>query len=139
MAAPGETLRLGEGQSLEVLEDQPDRAVVVSTWSPHGAPGPSHVHPEQVEEFEVLEGVLTVEQDGVPARVHAAGETFVVPRGVAHRMWNDSDGPTRARWQVTPGLGTLDMWRRLDRGGPLAKPTVLLRHRRELRLRRVQP
>jgi hypothetical protein len=31
------------------------------------------------------------------------------------------------------------MWRLLDKGGPLAKPTVLLRHRREFRLRKVRP
>lgn len=134
-----ETIHLGPGQMLAVQADTPDRVVVVSTWSPNGTPGPSHYHPEQTEHFEVLEGVLTVEQDGRSSERYEAGATLTVGSGVAHRMWNASDAPTQARWVVTPALGTLAMWRGVARGGVRAKLTVLLRHRREFRLRGIKP
>lgn len=130
-------LRLGPGQVLEVVADTPEQAVVISTWDPEGAPGPAHFHPSQDESFSVLGGVFTVGQDGVARADYRAGDTFTIRAGTAHRMWNASADTTRARWEVTPGLGTLRMWRRLDRGGPLAKVAVLLRHRREFRLRKV--
>lgn len=47
-----------------------------------------HSHPETDEFFLVLSGRLTIELDG-PDVVLGPGDTFVVPRGVAHRPRSD--------------------------------------------------
>lgn len=56
--------------------------------------GPDHVHPRQVERFEVRSGALGVRLDGVE-QVLRSGAVAVVPAGFAHAAWNPGDEPVR--------------------------------------------
>ncbi|HEU0024734.1 MAG TPA: cupin domain-containing protein, partial [Thermoleophilaceae bacterium] len=73
-------------------------------------------HPAQDERFEVLEGELRAVVDG---REHTLGpgDTLEVPRSAVHKMWNSSDGLTRAVWQTRPAGRTLDWWKAIDELG----------------------
>lgn len=132
---PPNVVQLAPHQVITVLESAADRLVVESVWEPEAGDPLRHVHPAQREEFEVLEGRLRVTRDGV-TEVVSAGSGFVVERGVVHGMTSDGV-PTRARWEITPALGTEAMFRGLaaaDGHGRLAQLRVLAAHRAEFRL-----
>jgi quercetin dioxygenase-like cupin family protein len=82
-----------------------------------GAAGmpPEHLHPNQVENFEVLEGAMKTVIGGVEQR-YETGESFEVGAGVPHQM--AADGPTRMRWEVRPALRTAEFFERLFGTGP---------------------
>jgi quercetin dioxygenase-like cupin family protein len=81
------------GELLEVeLELTPDGHV----------PG-AHVHPEQEERFEVLEGRMRFRM-GLRRITAGPGDVVVVPAGKVHRFANAGDGVARARVRVTPAL-----------------------------------
>jgi quercetin dioxygenase-like cupin family protein len=63
----------------------------------------AHVHPEQEERFEVLEGTMKFRL-GMRTIVAEAGDTVVVPAGRVHKFTNGGDGEARARVQVLPAL-----------------------------------
>ena len=65
----------------------------------------AHYHPEQEEDFSVLEGELCVRING-RLTIYAAGEQFYIPKGTVHSMWNGSTGRTVINWQVRPALNT---------------------------------
>jgi quercetin dioxygenase-like cupin family protein len=68
--------------------------------------GPDHVHPRQVERFEVLSGKLGLRVEGVE-RVHSAGEVIVAPAGSAHAAWNaNSDDEVHVLVDFSPALRT---------------------------------
>lgn len=71
--------------------------------------GVAHFHPEQHESFKVLEGMISVRQDGRES-TYVAGEEFEIPRGVVHNMRNLSNQPVRVRWQVRPALQTQEFF-----------------------------
>ena len=74
---------------------------------------PEHLHPKQVERFEVLEGrVRTI--IGGEERIYEAGEMFEVPAGRPHQM--AGDGPARMRRQVRPALRTAEFFERMLSG-----------------------
>ena len=58
------------------------------------SPPPPHYHPSQDEHFEVLEGAIALKV-GHERSVVPAGESFDIPRGVAHSL-GPADGPARA-------------------------------------------
>jgi quercetin dioxygenase-like cupin family protein len=103
---------------------------VEAEWDPIEVKPFVHLHPEQDERFEVIEGELSVEVDGV-TRVAGPGEAIDVPRGSVHRMWNSGGSMTRARWQVRPALDTEGFFRYVHelraagRSGPGGMPTPL--------------
>jgi uncharacterized cupin superfamily protein len=106
-----------------------------STWLPGGSSPRTHWHPTQREEFEVLEGALTVEIEGQPVRVLRPTETLLVPPRTAHRMWNASTELTRASWRVTPAQRTEEMFRTIAGGlNPVTAMVLLWKYRREMRL-----
>jgi quercetin dioxygenase-like cupin family protein len=76
---------------------------------------PEHLHPNQTEHFEVLEGAMRTIVDGVERR-YEAGESFEVPAGTPHQM--AADGPARMRWEVRPALRTAEFFERLYGTGP---------------------
>jgi quercetin dioxygenase-like cupin family protein len=78
---------------------------VESSWSGPGPEPPEHYHPHQEERFEVLEGELRARVAGAERTVRA-GETFEVPAGTPHTMWNPGPGRARAVWQTRPALKT---------------------------------
>jgi hypothetical protein len=128
-------IRLGPHQRLTVVESSPERLVVESAWDADADEPLRHLHPAQREDFEVLEGRLRVVRDGRTEVVEAGGGFSVAP-GETHGMTADGVA-TRARWTITPGLGTEAMFRGLaaaSSGGRLAQLRVLARHRAEMRL-----
>ena len=76
---------------------------------------PEHLHPSQVECFEVLDGAMQTIIDGTERR-YGPGEPFEVPADTPHQMADD--GPTRVRWEVGPALRTAEFFERLYGSGP---------------------
>lgn len=124
---------LSEAQQLRVVSETAAELAVESTWQGPGSPPPTHWHPTQREEFEVLDGELTVRLDGVET-VYAAGSSFAVPPRTAHAMWNAGNVPCRARWRITPPMRTLEMFRSMGSASLPGKIVGLLKFRREFRL-----
>jgi quercetin dioxygenase-like cupin family protein len=67
------------------------------------SPPPPHIHPHQVEEYEVLEGHFDVMVDG-QWRALSPGERASVPRGVVHTFRNRSGSLVRVRNWHRPAL-----------------------------------
>ncbi|HEX8103298.1 MAG TPA: cupin domain-containing protein [Solirubrobacteraceae bacterium] len=66
-------------------------------------PPPPHVHPEQVEEYEVIEGSFEVTIDGEWRTLHP-GESASVPVGALHTFRNRSGSVVRVRnWHRPAG------------------------------------
>ena len=79
------------------------------------APGqfvPVHVHPTQDELILVQEGELDLKLDGewTKARV---GDLVRMPKGVPHGYFNNSDGPVRALFWVSPARKLEALFERL--------------------------
>ena len=140
------TYSLHDGETLTVTRREPDLLEAAAEWAPKAVKPFVHSHPKQDERFEIHEGELTVKLDGTE-HVVRAGQTFDVPRGTVHAMWNSGDGPCRATWQVRPALDTEGFWRAVHearqqpgttgRHGILtaaAAAPILLAHRDEIRL-----
>lgn len=66
-------------------------------------PPPPHVHPHQVEDYEVLEGHFEVVIDGRWRSV-AAGDRASVPLGAQHTFRNHSGQTVRVRNRHTPAM-----------------------------------
>jgi quercetin dioxygenase-like cupin family protein len=85
---------------------------------------PEHLHPRQVERFEVLEGAMRTIIGGEESR-YRAGESFEVPAGTPHQM--TAEGPSRVRWEVRPALRTAEFFERLygaGRKGPSSSDSI---------------
>jgi quercetin dioxygenase-like cupin family protein len=137
MGADRRALALSRHERLEVTHVSQDLLEVEATYDPGGKAPPAHLHPEQDEHFEVLEGVLRAE---TPAgeRLLAAGDTLDIPRGTPHRMANGGEAVARVRWQVRPALDTLSFFEALSRARtPAGQALAVARHRREFRLARL--
>jgi mannose-6-phosphate isomerase-like protein (cupin superfamily) len=78
------------------------------TWlaPPPDSHGPMrHVHPEQDETLEVVEGRLGVWHDG-ESRHLDAGEVVRIPTGEPHRFWNAGEGELHLIGEIRPALDT---------------------------------
>jgi quercetin dioxygenase-like cupin family protein len=82
-----------DGELLEIeLELSADGAV----------PG-AHIHPEQEERFEILEGTMSFRM-GLKKIVAGPGEVVTVPAGKVHAFKNAGDDTASVRVQVRPAL-----------------------------------
>ena len=81
-----------------------------ATYGGSGQMPPEHLHPRQVERFEVLEGAIRTVIGGTERR-YEPGEVFEVPAGTPHQM--TADEPSRMRWEVRPALRTAEFFERL--------------------------
>lgn len=140
----------------EVLTITPSEAVVIrrvstemleveASYRPGGSRPVRHLHPQQDEHFEILEGELTVRTNAGECTFRA-GQSFEIPRGTPHQMWNAGTTPTRALWQTRPALRTERWFRDIDAihrsgrvgrngmPGPLAFGAMLTRYRDVFRL-----
>jgi quercetin dioxygenase-like cupin family protein/uncharacterized protein YndB with AHSA1/START domain len=72
---------------------------------PRGFAVRDHVHPQQEETHEVLEGTLGIVVDGFERRL-GAGDVEVVPPRTAHRLLAVDGGRVRARFSSRPALET---------------------------------
>ena len=64
---------------------------------------PEHVHPNQDEYFEVLEGSIAFKVGG-EVRHLSEGEDIHLPRGVPHMWWNETGEEARTRFEARPAL-----------------------------------
>lgn len=103
-----ESIQIGPGQFLEVLESSEQVLVLETTYAPGGSPPPAHFHPAQTEHFVILTGAVHVEVEG-RRRQLATGEQLDIPPNTAHRMWNPSGEAARARWETRPA-GRTEQW-----------------------------
>jgi quercetin dioxygenase-like cupin family protein len=79
-------------------------AVLVETIvRPDGFVAAAHVHPNQTERFEVLEGRLGL-RVGDEEIVAEPGDVLTVEPGTPHRFWNAGDGEARFVCEVRPAL-----------------------------------
>ena len=86
-----------------------------ASYSGEAGMPPEHLHPNQAERFEVLEGTMRAIVDG-EERVYEVGESFAVPPGTPHQM--GAEGRARMRWEVRPALRTAEFFERLYGTGP---------------------
>jgi quercetin dioxygenase-like cupin family protein len=115
MPEAGEEIEGFGGMRLRFLTVEPDELVMEATYSGEAGMPPTHLHPNQAERFEVLEGSMRAVVDG-EERVYEQGESFDVPVGTPHQM--AAEGPTRTRWEVRPALRTGEFFERLYGEGP---------------------
>jgi quercetin dioxygenase-like cupin family protein len=109
----GETLRLGQHDSLEILSSTPEAFEVEATYAVGGSPPPAHHHPSQDERFEVLAGAMRARIDGEETEL-PEGAVLDIGRGQVHQMWNPGGEQARVRWLTTPALRTEEWFRALD-------------------------
>jgi quercetin dioxygenase-like cupin family protein len=85
-------------------EDTNGESVLVETIvRPDGFVAAAHVHPQQTERFEVLEGLLGL-RVGEKEILAGPGDVAVVPAGTPHRFWNAGEGEARFLCEVRPAL-----------------------------------
>lgn len=99
-------MRLSPHQELIVRSATQDVLEVEARYQPGSPAPPMHLHPEQDESFEVLTGVIAARVEDVE-HTYGAGDTFTVPRGTPHTMWNGGDAVARVIWRTEPALDTL--------------------------------
>jgi hypothetical protein len=115
VAEAGQEIEGFGGMRLRLITVEPDELVMEATYSGEAPMPPSHLHPNQAERFEVLEGAMRT-KIGDEERDYEAGEVFEVPTGTPHQM--AAQGPTRTRWEVRPALRTAEFFERLYGEGP---------------------
>ena len=76
-----------------------------TTYQVHSIEPAAHYHPNQDEDFWVLEGELTVRING-RVKILKKGNSLHIPRNTVHSMWNATGGKTVVDWQVRPALNT---------------------------------
>jgi mannose-6-phosphate isomerase-like protein (cupin superfamily) len=113
VALMGETLKLTESESIEIVGSGPDGLEVQATYGPGGSAPPKHFHPAQDERFRVLEGGIRA-VIGDAQRELAAGDELEIPRGTPHQMWNPFGEPARVSWTTSPAGRTEDWFRAVD-------------------------
>jgi quercetin dioxygenase-like cupin family protein len=153
MAEPGEVIRNKQGEQIRFVKTTAETngtlLEVEVTYRPHSSPPPDHFHPLQEEQFTILEGAMRVRRDGVEV-TYEAGDTFTVPAGAVHRMFNPGDETARLRWQVRPALQTEHffetIWRLAAQEGGAAGGMGLLQrvligqaYQQEIRMARPSP
>ena len=77
-------------------------AIVEHTVEPKSIGAPMHKHTHEDEISYVLEGELSVIQDGI-IQTAGPGQYIVKPRGVFHTFWNSGDERIRFIEIITPG------------------------------------
>jgi len=107
MAQTGDRFDMVDGSSYIVTrpaaETNGDFIEMEFVLPPGCLPPPPHVHPSQVEEYEVLEGRFDVMVDG-EWKTFTPGEKASVPVGVLHTFRNKSGATVRVRNWHRPAL-----------------------------------
>lgn len=106
-ATAGDVLRFHDGSEFEVLRSAADTGgetlEMEMYFPPETEDVPEHVHPEQAETYEVLEGTFKV-LVGEEWRELDAGEAVTVPPGTVHTFRVVGDRPVRVRNVHAPAL-----------------------------------
>ena len=119
IASAGQEIHGPDGFRLRLIrtaaETDGELLEMEATYSGAAGMPPVHLHPNQVERFEVLEGSMRAIVGDVE-ETHEAGASFEVPAGTPHQM--AAEGPSRMRWEVRPALRTAEFFERLHGDGP---------------------
>lgn len=111
MARAGEHFEMPDGSTVLIMratdETGGELVEMEFTLAPGAAGPPPHRHPEQVEEWEVLDGTLSARVDGSPRTLRALEKASIHP-GSVHTLSNRSDAPVRVRDLHRPALGFED-------------------------------
>lgn len=103
---------LGDGRfGLRFVRIEDDVLEMEASYAGDGALPPEHLHPRQLERFEVLEGAFRAIVGGEERR-YESGDRFEVPPATPHQM-AAVDGPARLRWEVRPALRTAEFFETL--------------------------
>jgi mannose-6-phosphate isomerase-like protein (cupin superfamily) len=104
-ATPSRTRSRGERIAFhQTSRETNGEAVVFETFvEPHGFVAAAHVHPKQVERFEIVSGTIRLKVGGKEI-VAGPGEKLTVPAGTPHRFWNAGDDELRFRCAVRLAL-----------------------------------
>jgi quercetin dioxygenase-like cupin family protein len=78
---------------------------VEAIYQPAKEFAPEHFHPSQEEQFTVLSGKLMTKIKGI-TREYMAGESFVIPAGTPHGMYNAGKEAVHFQWKIEPALRT---------------------------------
>jgi quercetin dioxygenase-like cupin family protein len=106
---PGDTL-VNEitGEAITFVETSAETngayTLIEVVVAPGGGVPMAHVHPNQSETFEVIEGHLSMKA-GRDKLVARPGDVVTVAPGQVHKFWNDRDYPVHFRCTVAPALG----------------------------------
>jgi quercetin dioxygenase-like cupin family protein len=84
-------------------ETDGDSVLVETILRPDGFVAAAHVHPHQIERFEVIQGQVGL-QVGRDELIAAPGDVAVVPAGTPHRFWNAGREEARFLCEVRPAL-----------------------------------
>ncbi len=133
MAHVGATIEnplAGESLTFVATCEDGSQMLVCDIATAAGAPGPpEHLHPSSSELFEVQQGAITVEVDGVLHSLQS-GQSLTVQAGMAHKFASDPelDGRTRVTFDV-PGriedqLVTFSELARAGRLSPDGRPSM---------------
>lgn len=97
------------GQDITFIQTSNDtngkRLVMESTYNAYSKEPVSHYHPNQIEDFTVLSGELTVRMNG-EVKILQVGDTLHIPKNTMHAMWNATLEKTVVQWSVEPALNT---------------------------------
>lgn len=77
-----------------------------------GAPAPPHLHPDQEERFEVIEGGVRANVGG-EERVLRAGDELLIPAGTTHDFGGLPGESGTVVWEVRPPLRTWEFFEEL--------------------------
>jgi len=71
-----------------------------------------HIHTQQEERVEVLEGSVRCRVAGVE-QILGPGEKMIIPRGTPHAVWNDDPRGSRSIGEYRPAMNAQAMFRGL--------------------------
>ena len=108
MISPGDALTNPvTGETLifhqTAAETNGESILVETIVHPNGFVATAHVHPNQTERFEIIDGLVEL-RVGHDTHVVAAGDVAVVPPGTPHRFRNIGDSDARFLCEIEPAL-----------------------------------
>jgi quercetin dioxygenase-like cupin family protein len=110
------------GERIEIVSDEPDVLVMLTTWTRPGHRAVEHVHPSMEERWSVLDGRAAFRIDGIEVEA-APGTVVVAPPGRPHLAWNPTDEAVRLRIEMRPARRWAEFTTRLFGG---EDPALLL-------------
>src|SRR5687768_3928206 len=106
MAYPNKVIRNTKtGQGIRFIktgkETNGELLEMEASFAPHSVEPAAHYHPQQAEDFTVIQGSLMVRLNG-KVSIIKAGDTLHIPAKAVHAMWNHSGQRTVVNWKVKP-------------------------------------
>ena len=96
----------GETVTFQRTSADSDGELVIAevTLEPGGSVAGAHVHPNQTETFQILDGTVGFRL-GRGRLFATTGETVVVKAGTAHAFWNAGESQAQFLCEIRPALG----------------------------------